>query len=212
MSKLEQYLDQQRDRFEEDLCEFLRIPSVSADSRHRGDVRKAAQWVADQLAVLQIEPEIIENAEGRPIVYGETPAVEGAPTALVYGHYDVQPPDPLEEWISPPFEPTKRDGDIFARGATDDKGQMLTHIKSAQAWMQSQGPLPLQLKYVIEGEEEVGSENLYQFLNQQKKKLSCDVVVVSDTSQFAAGQPAITGISVRRCFAGACGSGSAVSS
>ncbi|MEK6234006.1 MAG: dipeptidase, partial [Planctomycetales bacterium] len=114
------------------------------------------------------------------------------PTALVYGHYDVQPPDPLEEWISPPFEPTRRNGNIHARGATDDKGQMLTHLFSAQAWLKTKGRLPINLKYVIEGEEEVGSESLKKFLDDHADRLACDVAVVSDTSQFGPGQPAIT--------------------
>jgi acetylornithine deacetylase/succinyl-diaminopimelate desuccinylase-like protein len=111
---------------------------------------------------------------------------------LVYGHYDVQPPDPLAEWISPPFEPTRRDGNLYARGATDDKGQMLTHVKSAEAWLKSEGKLPVQLKYLIEGEEEVGSKNLADFVSANLEKLKCDVIVVSDCSQFSPGQPAIT--------------------
>ena len=112
--------------------------------------------------------------------------------ALVYGHYDVQPVDPLSQWISPPFEPTRRNGNIYARGATDDKGQMLTHIKSAEAWLRTAGKLPMQLKFLIEGEEEVGSENLDAFIAKNKKKLACDVVVISDSSQFGPGKPAIT--------------------
>ncbi len=124
--------------FEEDLCELLRIPSVSADSAHRADVRRAAQWVAGQFQGLGLATEIFETP-GHPIVYAESPAVPGAPTVLVYGHYDVQPPDPLGQWISPPFEPTRRDGNLYARGATDDKGQMLTHVKSTQAWLKTAG-------------------------------------------------------------------------
>lgn len=191
MSELEQYLDDQRSQFEEDLCELLRIPSVSADSKHAQDVRQAANWMSNQFQDLGLTVELVET-DGHPIVYAESPAVEGAPVALVYGHYDVQPADPLDEWISPPFEPTRRDGNIYARGATDDKGQMLTHVKSAQAWLKINGSLPLQLKFVIEGEEEVGSESLVTFLHAEQKRLACDVVVVSDTSQFGPGQPAIT--------------------
>src|SRR5690606_38244099 len=126
------------------------------------------------------------------IVFAQSPPVPNAPTVLVYGHYDVQPPDPLDEWISPPFEPTRRDGNLYARGATDDKGQMLTHVKSAEAWMAVEGRLPLNLKYLIEGEEEVGSENLEAFIEANLERLKCDVVVISDTSQFAPDQPAIT--------------------
>ncbi len=188
---LEEYLETHAAAFEADLCDFLRIKSVSADSVHAPDVRRAAEWVALQLKDLRLETELIETA-GHPLVYAESAAVAGAPTVLVYGHYDVQPPDPLGEWISPPFEPTERDGDLYARGATDDKGQMLTHIKSAQAWIETTGELPVQIKYLIEGEEEVGSENLEKFIVKNPQKLDCDCIVISDCSQFGPGQPAIT--------------------
>ena len=191
MPDLAAYLDEHRQDFEDDLCELLKIPSVSADSRHQPDMTRAANWLADHFNTLGLETELVQTG-GHPIVYAESPVVEGAPTALVYGHYDVQPPDPLEEWISPPFEPTRRDGNIYARGATDDKGQMLTHIKSAEAWLRTTDRLPIQLKYVIEGEEEVGSEHLGSFLDAERKRLACDVVVISDTCQFGPGQPAIT--------------------
>jgi len=191
MSSLDDYLGQNREQFERDLFELLRIPSVSADSAHRNDVKQASQWVADQFRRLKFKTDIVETA-GHPIVYAESPPVPGAPTVLVYGHYDVQPPDPLAEWKTPPFEPTVRDGNVHARGATDDKGQMLTHIKSTQAWIETEGKLPLQLKFVIEGEEEVGSAHLSEFIDSHRKQLACDCVVISDTSQFAPGQPAIT--------------------
>ena len=188
---IEEYLQSNREKFEEDLSELLRIPSVSTDSKYARSVRRAAQWMEEQFAAMGLQVDLIETS-GHPIVYAESPPVEGAPVALVYGHYDVQPPDPLAEWVSPPFEPEIRDGNIYARGATDDKGQMLTHVKSVQAWMETEGKLPLQVKYVIEGEEEVGSENLYEVLKESAEKFACDVVVISDTSQFAPGQPAIT--------------------
>lgn len=191
MIDLDNFLRESRELFESKLCELLRIPSVSADSQFHTDVRRAAKWMDEQFRVLGLETEIIET-EGHPIVYAETPAVDGAPTVLVYGHYDVQPPDPLDQWITPPFEPSIRDGNVYARGATDDKGQMLTHLYSAYAWMKTTGALPLRIKYLIEGEEEVGSEHLEQFLNDQKERLSCDIAVVSDTCQFARGQPAVT--------------------
>lgn len=191
MSKLDDYLSANAGRFEEDLCELLRIPSVSADSKYKEDVRRAGQWVLNQFQSLGLKAELLETP-GHPVVYAESPAVPGAPTVLVYGHYDVQPPDPLGEWISPPFEPTRRDGNLYARGATDDKGQMLTHVKSAEAWLKSEGKLPVQLKYLIEGEEEVGSKNLADFVSANRDKLKCDVIVVSDCSQFGPGQPAIT--------------------
>jgi acetylornithine deacetylase/succinyl-diaminopimelate desuccinylase-like protein len=191
MSTLDQYLDQNAPRFEQELFELLRIPSVSAMSAHKSDIRNAAGWVLRQFQSLGFQSELIET-EGHPIVYAQSPAVPGAPTVLVYGHYDVQPPDPLNEWISHPFEPTVRDGNLYARGATDDKGQMFTHIKSAEAWIKTAGRLPLNLKYVIEGEEEVGSANLDAFVDKNHDRLACDIIVISDTSQFAPGQPAIT--------------------
>ena len=191
MNTLNEYLDQHAARFEDELCELLRIDSVSADSTRRPSVRRAAEWVKGQFDRLGLKAELIDTP-GNPLVYAESPPVPGAPTVLVYGHYDVQPPDPLDQWTTPPFEPTRRDGKLFARGATDDKGQMLTHVKSAEAWLKTAGKLPVQLKYLIEGEEEVGSENLDPFIEKHKKKLACDVVVISDTSQFAPGKPAIT--------------------
>jgi acetylornithine deacetylase/succinyl-diaminopimelate desuccinylase-like protein len=191
MADLPSHLAAQSAKFEADLFELLCIASVSADSRQRDDVARAAEWVAGQFRSLGLATEVIPTA-GHPLIYAETPAVPGKPVALVYGHYDVQPPDPLSEWISPPFEPTVRNGNVYARGATDDKGQMLTHVKSVEAWLGSVGSLPLQVKFLIEGEEEVGSENLYKFLPSARERLACDVVVISDTSQFAPGQPAIT--------------------
>ena len=191
MNEIDEYLDSHRPAFEADLCEFLRIPSVSADPERQADVRRGAEWVAEWLKRLGLATELIETP-GHPVVYAESPAVPGAPTVLVYGHYDVQPPDPLDEWITPPFEPTIRDGNIYARGATDDKGQLFTHLASVQAWMSTAGRLPVQVKYLIEGEEEVGSENLDAFIAENIKRLACDCIVISDTSQFAPGQPAIT--------------------
>ncbi len=191
MPDLDAYLDQHQDQFESDLRELLRIPSVSADSNHRADIRRAADWLVAKFRGLKLTCDLVETA-GHPIVLAETPHVDGAPTVLVYGHYDVQPPDPLDEWLSPPFEPTERDGNLYARGATDDKGQMLTHVLSVEAWMRTAGALPINVKLLIEGEEEVGSENLDKFIDANRERLGCDVVVISDTSQFADGVPAIT--------------------
>ena len=170
MSSVDAYLDSHRDDFERDLCELLRIPSVSADSKHRGDVRKAADWMAQQFLQLGFKTEVATTA-GHPIVLAESPPVPGGRTVLVYGHYDVQPPDPLDLWQTPPFEPTIRNGNVYARGATDDKGQMLTHVKAAQAWMAAEGKLPLQLKFLIEGEEEVGSSSLGPFLAANRQTI-----------------------------------------
>lgn len=185
------YLEKNGARFLEELKELLRIPTVSADPAYKPHMRRGAEFVHRQLADLGFKSEIVPTA-GHPIVYAEWLKAPGAPTVMVYGHYDVQPPDPLDLWTTPPFEPTERDGYIYARGATDDKGQMFTHIKSAEAWLRSAGHLPVNLKYVIEGEEEVGSNNLEDFLKANKDRLKCDVAVVSDTSQYGPGQPAIT--------------------
>jgi succinyl-diaminopimelate desuccinylase len=185
------YIDAHSQSFEDDLIDLLRIPSVSADSAHKADVRKAAQWVMKKFRNLGLECELIET-DGHPLVFAKSPPVVGKPTVLVYGHYDVQPPDPLGEWTTPPFEPTVRDGNLYARGATDDKGQMLTHVESVEAWVNSGNPLPLEIKFLIEGEEEIGSSNLERYVAQNREKLGCDCVVVSDTAQFAPNVPAIT--------------------
>jgi len=191
LAQIYQYLTEHAVAFEEDLCALLRIPSVSADRAHRADVAAAADWMVAAFRDLGFATERCETA-GHPIVFAESPKVPSAPTVLVYGHYDVQPPDPLDEWVSPPFEPTRRDGNLYARGATDDKGQMLTHVKSAEAWVRAAGGVPVNLKFLIEGEEEVGSESLSPFLEANHDRLAADVVVISDTCQFGPGQPAIT--------------------
>lgn len=191
MVQHDQYIEQHREAFQDALCEFLRIQSVSADPAYRSGIRQGADWVASALRRLGLDTEVVAT-DGHPIVIAQSPSRSGRPTALVYGHYDVQPPDPLEEWISPPFEPTIRDGNIFARGATDDKGQLLTHILAAQTWKETDGEFPIQLKFVIEGEEEVGSKHLEALIAGRRKQLSCDCIVISDMSQFAPGRPAIT--------------------
>ena len=191
MQAVSDYIQNHRQAFADDLAELLRIPSVSADSRQNAETRRAADWVAAQFQQLGLTSETIPTG-GHALVYAETPPVPGKPVVLVYGHYDVQPPEPLDEWITPPFEPTVRDGNLYARGATDDKGQMLTHVKGVEAWMKSVGKLPIQVKFLIEGEEEVGSEHITPFVHQHRDKLACDAVVISDCSQFAPGVPAIT--------------------
>ncbi len=191
MQLVEQYLRDHADRFVEELKTLLRIASISADSRFRGETRQAAEFVCCQMQSAGLTAELVETA-GHPIVYGEWLHAGDAPTALIYGHYDVQPPDPLADWVTPPFAPDVRDGYIYARGATDDKGQMFTHLKSVEAWLTSVGRLPVNVKVIIEGEEEVGSNHLEQFLTQHKARLQADVAVISDTSQFAPGIPAIT--------------------
>jgi acetylornithine deacetylase/succinyl-diaminopimelate desuccinylase-like protein len=192
IDRVDAYLAENGKRFEEQLKDLLRIPSVSAQPEHDPDTRRAAEFVRDDLAAMGVQAELIEFPRGHPIVFGQKLDAPGKPTLLVYGHYDVQPPEPMEPWNSPPFEPTERDGNLYARGATDDKGQMFTHLKAAEAWLKGAGELPINLKFVIEGEEEVGGENLEALMADRPELLSCDYAVVSDTSQFARGRPAIT--------------------
>jgi acetylornithine deacetylase/succinyl-diaminopimelate desuccinylase-like protein len=189
---VDRYLAEHATRFERQLFDLLRIPSVSAQPDHDADTRRAAEFVRDDLRAMGVPAELIEFGSGHPIVYGERLDAPGKPTLLVYGHYDVQPAEPLEPWHSPPFEPTIRDGNVYARGATDDKGQMLTHLKAAEAWLKTAGKLPVNVKFLIEGEEEVGGKNLETFMAEQPGRLACDYAVISDTSQFARGLPAVT--------------------
>lgn len=200
MSKVGEYLEANRERFEDELCHWLRIASISADPAYRDQIDRAAFWIAGRLKAVGLATEVVATA-GHPLVYAEAPYREGQPTILVYGHYDVQPVEPLDQWVSPPFEPTRRNGNLYARGATDDKGQVLTHVYGAQAWLELEGSLPVNLKYVIEGEEEVGSSGLQEYLANHADRLACDCVVISDGSQFGPGQPAITyGLRGIACF------------
>lgn len=184
-------LTESADRHLDELVEWLKIPSISSDSSRVADIRRAADWLLQKFQTAGLNTKLIETA-GHPMILAESPEVAGAPVVCVYGHYDVQPPEPLDEWVSGPFEPAVRDGNLYARGATDDKGQLLTHVQSVCDWMASGQPLPLQVKFLIEGEEEVGSENLEQMLPELSQQLACDCVVISDSSQYADGQPAIT--------------------
>lgn len=187
------YLRENQQRFTEQLFDLLRIPSVSADPDHKADVVKAAEYVAGQLTSIGVENVQIEPTSGHPIVVGEyLKAGADKPTVLIYGHYDVQPPDPLDEWETPPFEPTIRDGKIYARGASDDKGQSFTHIKAVESFLKTGTELPVNVKFILEGEEEIGSPNLAPFLKARKEQLACDLVLVSDTAMFAKDTPSIT--------------------
>jgi len=190
MSDLDRYLADNDRRIHDELFDLLRIPSVSARSEHAGDVRRTAEWMRDSLASIGFEASINETP-GHPIVLGEWRKAPGAPTVLVYGHYDVQPAEPLELWESPPFEPTIRDGRIYARGSVDDKGQLFLHVKALEAHLAVRGKLPVNVIVLAEGEEEVGSENLEHFVEQNAKRLAADAVVISDSSMFAPGQPSI---------------------
>lgn len=186
------YARQHAARFEEDLFDLLRIPSVSTDPEHASDVRRCAQAVADGLRRIGVDTVEVMETGGHPAVYAEHHTGDDRPTVLVYGHYDVQPPDPIDLWETPPFEPVVRDGKVYARGSADDKGQFLMHVKAAEAYLQTGTPLPVNLKFLIEGEEENGSEHLSDFLEANKDLLAADVVVVSDTALFAPGVPSIT--------------------
>lgn len=197
MQAVQQYIAANRERFLEELLDLLRIPSVSADPAYAGDVRRTAEAVADHLRRIGIENVEVVPTAGHPIVYGDKIIDPAKPTVMVYGHYDVQPPDPLELWESPPFEPVIKktdihpDGAIFARGSCDDKGQMFMHVKAVEA-MLAANALPCNVKFMIEGEEEVGSAHLGDFLRTQRERLSCDVILISDTSIIANDTPSIT--------------------
>jgi acetylornithine deacetylase/succinyl-diaminopimelate desuccinylase-like protein len=191
LERVDAYLEAHGSRFEEQLKDLIRIPSVSAQPDHDADTRRAAEFVRDDLTAMGLNAELIETRR-HPIVYAEWLAGKGKPTLLVYGHYDVQPAEPLEPWLSPPFEPTVREGSLYARGATDDKGQMFTHLKAAEAWLKETGGLPVNVKFLIEGEEEIGGANLEAYVAANHHRLVCDYAVISDTSQFAPGMPAIT--------------------
>lgn len=185
------YFQSNRDKHLQELGELISIPSISALSEHKADMTRAAEWVADSLRRAGMEQVEIYPTDGHPIVYAEHVHAPGKPTVLVYGHYDVQPVDPLELWESPPFEPTIRDNKLYARGATDDKGQVFLHIKAAEALLQLDKELPVNLKFCIEGEEEVTSPNLPAFLEAHQDKLAADVVLISDTALLEPGKPAI---------------------
>ncbi|MDE2754681.1 MAG: dipeptidase [Gemmatimonadota bacterium] len=182
---------EQRGRFYRELDDFLRIPSVSAKSEHNPDTRRAAHWVRDQLAGAGLTGEVFDTP-GHPVVLGEwSGAGPDAPTILIYGHYDVQPPEPLELWDSPPFEPDIRDGRIYARGSADDKGQLFLHIKALEAHLTTRGRLPVNVVVLAEGEEEVGSPNLVPFVREHRDRLAADTVVISDSAMFAPGLPSL---------------------
>jgi len=186
------YINEHKETYIEELKNFLRIPSISTLPESKGDIRKAAEFVANKLNTAGMSRVEIFETEGHPLVYGEWLGAPGKPTVLIYGHYDVQPVDPIELWDSPPFEPEIRGTKIYARGATDDKGQMLVHIKSVEAFLKTTGSIPLNVKFIIEGEEEVGSESLETFIKNNVDLLKCDTVLISDTSLYAEGIPTLT--------------------
>ena len=207
-----QFAKDNQARFVEELKALLRIPSISTDPERMADTRRAAEFVAAELKRIGMQnvrlietstPEtvlaptsgpaqVVPARHGHPLVYADMLALEGAPTVLLYGHYDVQPPDPLEEWKTPPFEPTERDGNLYARGAVDDKGQMWTHVKALEALLATGGgQLPLNVRVIIEGEEEVGGEGIAAFVREHPYQLQADVALVSDTELFAEDLPTL---------------------
>ncbi|MCM2533272.1 dipeptidase [Neobacillus pocheonensis] len=192
MSHLSELLSKNHHKNVEELKDLLRIPSISSLSEYKGDIQKAASWISDKLKNIGMEHVEIIQTKGHPIIYADWLHQENAPTVLVYGHYDVQPVDPVKLWETPPFEPDIRDEKIFARGATDDKGQMFLHIKAVETLLETDGKLPVNIKFCIEGEEEIGSPHLPMFLSENHEKMSCDVVVISDSDMWDKGVPAIT--------------------
>lgn len=192
MKEIINHIKNNKQTYIEELKDFLRIPSISTLSENKKDVAGCAEFVSENLKKIGLNRVEIFKTEGHPIVYGEWLGAPGKPTILVYGHYDVQPVDPIELWNSPPFEPTIKNGKIFARGATDDKGQVFMHFKSVEAFFKNEGSLPVNIKYIIEGEEEIGSENLNVFLKNNTDLLKCDVVLISDSSLYGPGIPTLT--------------------
>lgn len=178
-------------RFIRELQEFVRFPSVSAQPKHVGDIRKCAHWLANQLRHAGLDRVKIVPTKGSPVVYAEWRRAPRSPTVLIYGHYDVVPPEPLSEWKSPPFQPVVRGKDLFGRGACDDKGQLFCHVKALEVLLKTQRALPVNVKCLFEGEEEINSPNLAAFVKRNQRALSADVAVMSDTRFLAPGRPAI---------------------
>jgi len=185
------FIHTNRDRYLSELKQYLAIPSISALPQHQADVRRCGEWTAEEMRRIGLENVRVIDTPGNPVIYGDWLHAAGKPTMLFYGHYDVQPVDPVDLWQSPPFEATVRDGEIYARGAADDKGQVFMHLKAIEAHLKKGGSLPLNVKLVIEGEEEVGSVNLDNFIREHKAALAASVVVISDSAMFDRGVPSI---------------------
>lgn len=186
------FAERERDRFLAELKALVGIPSISSSSEHAADLIRCAEFVRDAMTEIDLDRVDMIETDRHPIVYGEWIGAPEAPTVLLYGHYDVQPVDPLELWDTPPFDASERDGRLYGRGTVDDKGQFYLHLKAMESWMKTVGKLPLNVKIIIEGEEEVGSESLEPFLDENREMLAADVAVISDTSMIKKGWPSIT--------------------
>ncbi|MBI3004477.1 MAG: dipeptidase [Ignavibacteriales bacterium] len=191
MEKILSFVESNKERYLSELKDFLAIPSVSSQSEHNKDTRACAEWVADQMRVVGMNNVQIFETPGHPVVYCDWLAAPGKPTVLFYGHYDVQPVDPVNLWTSPPFEATIRGENLYARGSADDKGQVYVHLKAIESYMKNSGNLPVNIKMIIEGEEEVGSANLDNFVKSHKDLLKADLVLISDSAMFAKGVPSV---------------------
>jgi len=185
------FINVNRDRYLDELKALLAIPSISALPQHAADVKRCAEWCGDEMRRIGLQNVRLIDTPGNPVVYGDWLGADGAPTILFYGHYDVQPVDPLELWESPPFDATIRDGEIYARGSADDKGQVFMHFKAIEAHLKQNGRLPVNIKIILEGEEEVGSAHLDDFIRAHKSELGANVVVISDSAMFDRGVPSI---------------------
>lgn len=185
------WCEQHQDRFIDELKGLVAVPSISADPAHRADVRRCARILVERMNAIGLQATVLET-DGNPVAYGEWLAAPEKPTIIIYGHYDVQPVDPLDLWVTAPFDPQVRDGKIYGRGVVDDKGQVVMHLAAIEAHLKTRGRLPLNVKFVIEGEEEIGSPNFEAFLQKESGRLQCDLAVVSDTAIFAEGVPSLT--------------------
>src|ERR1700730_18573917 len=191
MDRVIDFINVNRERYLDELKALLAIPSISALPEHKGDVTRCAEWCGDGLRRVGLQNVRLIDTPGNPVVYGDWLGAPGAPTILFYGHYDVQPVDPVDLWETPPFEATIRDGELSARGSADDKGQVFMHLKAVEAHLTQNGRLPANMKLILEGEEEVGSVHLDDFIRAHKSELAADLVVISDTSMFDRGVPSI---------------------
>lgn len=192
MKKPLEFLSQHHDRYEQELIEILKIPSISSNPENQDDIRDMAKLLKNEMRSIGMDEVKILETGGHPVVYSEWLGAPEKPTLLIYGHYDVQPVDPIDLWDSPPFEPVIKNGKVFARGSADDKGQIYIHLKAIEAWLSTQGNLPVNVKLLFEGEEEIGSTHLEGFIKKHKEMLSADYVVISDTPMFREGYPGIT--------------------